>query len=70
MKEHSVADLAPYDPYRLCVKCGEDDAYTAYRLTARPADSAYARGGEYLLRECRRCGYQWCEAVIGQKGGA
>ena len=66
-------ELKPYDPDATCPKCGHDDIMTVHHKFGRqstvcsPSVSAYFRDmpeGEHLHRTCRRCRYEWPEAVI------
>jgi len=66
----SLAQLPPYSGEGpLCVKCGNDSARTEYRPLGECIHNEvleYTIGfsaNERLHRECRRCGYQWDEAL-------
>ncbi len=63
--------LKPYDPVATCPKCGHDDIDTAYvKYGGRygmPCESwSQIAEREHLHRHCRRCHYEWCEAVLSQ----
>lgn len=66
-----MTTLPAFSAESRCPKCGHDDIGTAYRRSAY--DCPYGRKcgasmgeGEHLDRNCRRCHYQWAEAVIAQ----
>ena len=62
------ANLPQYDPRAECPKCGSDDVGTIHRSYARPQDKGWPElsEDEHLLRVCRRCQYEWQEAVLNE----
>ena len=52
--------LPPYDPDRVCPKCGHDDVGAAY-VPGCPVDQCEA---EHIGRNCRRCRFEWAEGVL------
>lgn len=60
--------LNPFDPEATCPKCGHGDIATTYHEEEVPLDPCWNRvEGEHHDRYCRRCGYEWCEAVLQEK---
>ncbi len=58
-----------FNPAATCAKCGHDDISIRYRRSGY--DCSYPRrcgmsqfDGEHHDRHCRRCGYEWAEAVM------
>ena len=55
---------------RKCSKCGYEGRWLAdglAKIIRTPADVKYTldqNDEEYLLRTCKRCGYQWREGCI------
>lgn len=53
-----------------CVKCGFDEAGTTYvpqangLLGMNRLPDGSTTYDEYLLRECKRCGYPWAERCL------
>lgn len=75
----TVAALKPFDAEATCAKCGHDDLGTSYQrnghCTHYPnrcpfADSLHdpkccdTKASEHIHRHCRRCHFEWPEAVL------
>ena len=62
--------MKPFDPDSRCPKCGGEDVGTHY--SASYWDCLYSCSrrnsmtGEHMERTCRRCGYRWVEAPLGE----
>lgn len=72
LDEWDKAELAKtmplYEPDRLCPKCYSEDVSTRWDPghecpPSRPCSTAHP---EHFVRTCRRCGFQWIEAVPEQ----
>jgi hypothetical protein len=44
------------DSVEFCKKCGQ--------VAGREARASYISWGDFIQRECRRCGYTWEETVL------
>ena len=67
-----MTKLLPFDENAACPKCGGSDIGIHYYERARPLDDAWYNkniDGEYLNRCCRRCHYEWQEAVVSLGAG-
>ena len=56
--------LPPYDPARSCVKCGRHESIYGYPATKRYVSDFT---GEYILKTCIGCRYEWKEACRNTK---
>lgn len=56
----------PFDPNAVCPKCGHEDVGTAHYEAGRGPSMAasYVFEPERLHRTCRRCHFDWPEAVL------
>ena len=58
-------EMKPYNPQGRCPKCGYDDIATIYHKNAQYLSPCWCKVSvAHLCRCCRRCQYEWCEAVL------
>jgi hypothetical protein len=55
--------LPPHAPDALCPKCGNADVGTHYYPDGCEEDDCWSHDREHLRRHCRKCNYEWAEAV-------
>lgn len=61
--------LKPFDGKAICQKCGHLEVSVTYHKDRQYLCPAWPRvTSEHLDRYCRRCGYEWVEAVLGVEG--
>jgi len=62
-----VDALDPYDPSRPCPKCSHEGVGASYRDGGGGCEEADCSvcEPEHIRRWCRRCRYEWAEAVRG-----
>jgi len=51
--------MKPYDPHRLCPKCGAGGAMVSTRFF-----HGIGKSSEHIRRECGRCRFDWREAPL------
>lgn len=60
--------MTPFDPAAKCPKCGHDETSDAYHKNGYkcPFGSVVdvGREEEHIHRTCKRCGFDWPEAVL------
>ena len=57
--------LPPYSgEFVTCAACGHLGADVAYEETRLVTTEGLQVGDSYLIRGCRRCGYEWKEALV------
>lgn len=59
----------PITPDAVCPKCGGDEIDVRYfergrLINQQVMDSPSWPAEEFLLRECDRCDYRWCESTL------
>lgn len=61
--------MEPYNPFKLCPKCGNSQVTTFYCKGVESnstSDICYKRGirSEHLHRRCGRCHFEWLERCV------
>ena len=69
MSARDTRTLPAYTENGRCAKCGCPDVSVLYCRQPRPGEECWraldSTFGEHFHRTCRRCHYEWLEAVCG-----